>query len=103
MSAHSIMCSGEIMGTSAFISPVEVGAVARDRGVLRGIVFRSEEHTSELQSLMRISYAGFCLKKKKIATRILTHSLTLYTIIQLATQNTEIHIILLQLYTSLYL
>src|SRR3546814_4435215 len=27
--------------------------------------FRSEEHTSELQSLMRTSYAGFCLKKKK--------------------------------------
>src|SRR3546814_10211862 len=29
---------------------------------------RSEEHTSELQSLMRISYAVFCLKKKKINT-----------------------------------
>src|SRR3546814_4196645 len=29
------------------------------------IVGRSEEHTSELQSLMRISYAVFCLKKKK--------------------------------------
>src|SRR3546814_4215110 len=29
---------------------------------------RSEEHTSELQSLMRISYAVFCLKKKKQAT-----------------------------------
>src|SRR3546814_7691303 len=29
------------------------------------IVHRSEEHTSELQSLMRISYAVFCLKKKK--------------------------------------
>src|SRR3546814_8566865 len=28
-------------------------------------VVRSEEHTSELQSLMRISYAVFCLKKKK--------------------------------------
>src|SRR3546814_3638403 len=28
-------------------------------------VFRSEEHTSELQSLMRISYTVFCLKKKK--------------------------------------
>src|SRR3546814_5235878 len=28
-------------------------------------VFRSEEHTSELQSLMRISYAVFCLKNKK--------------------------------------
>src|SRR3546814_6776985 len=30
-----------------------------------GSRFRSEEHTSELQSLMRISYAVFCLKKKK--------------------------------------
>src|SRR3546814_3156885 len=33
---------------------------------------RSEEHTSELQSLMRISYAVFCLKKKK-HTKILSH------------------------------
>src|SRR3546814_7569371 len=31
---------------------------------IRGIGTRSEEHTSELQSLMRISYAVFCLKKK---------------------------------------
>src|SRR3546814_2085167 len=31
----------------------------------RGCCARSEEHTSELQSLMRISYAVFCLKKKK--------------------------------------
>src|SRR3546814_4746352 len=31
---------------------------------------RSEEHTSELQSLMRISYAVFCLKKKKNTTTI---------------------------------
>src|SRR3546814_1034684 len=31
-------------------------------------VLRSEEHTSELQSLMRISYAVFCLKKKKVDT-----------------------------------
>src|SRR3546814_3721722 len=30
-----------------------------------GVLMRSEEHTSELQSLMRISYAVFCLKKKK--------------------------------------
>src|SRR3546814_5422018 len=30
---------------------------------------RSEEHTSELQSLMRISYAVFCLKKKKITKK----------------------------------
>src|SRR3546814_3436547 len=34
-------------------------------GCHAGIHHRSEEHTSELQSLMRISYAVFCLKKKK--------------------------------------
>src|SRR3546814_7125829 len=33
-------------------------------GGFKGEVIRSEEHTSELQSLMRISYAVFCLKKK---------------------------------------
>src|SRR3546814_5452696 len=36
-------------------------------------VLRSEEHTSELQSLMRISYAVFCLKKKK-TTHTQTHT-----------------------------
>src|SRR3546814_2827098 len=36
---------------------------------------RSEEHTSELQSLMRISYAVFCLKKKKNRNKI-THETT---------------------------
>src|SRR3546814_9261726 len=35
---------------------------------------RSEEHTSELQSLMRISYAVFCLKKKKKRQKITTLS-----------------------------
>src|SRR3546814_6618775 len=35
------------------------------RGAEKGRLHRSEEHTSELQSLMRISYAVFCLKKKK--------------------------------------
>src|SRR3546814_1422905 len=34
------------------------------RVVQRAILHRSEEHTSELQSLMRLSYAVFCLKKK---------------------------------------
>src|SRR3546814_2685224 len=42
---------------------------ARDRGWAIG---RSEEHTSELQSLMRISYAVFCLKKKKITKKYKT-------------------------------
>src|SRR3546814_9468278 len=36
----------------------------RDQEVRAGLQRRSEEHTSELQSLMRISYAVFCLKKK---------------------------------------
>src|SRR3546814_3326152 len=35
------------------------------------LVIRSEEHTSELQSLMRISYAVFCLKQKKYITTII--------------------------------
>src|SRR3546814_8516549 len=39
-------------------------AVARGRCYQRKCAKRSEEHTSELQSLMRISYAVFCLKKK---------------------------------------
>src|SRR3546814_6292224 len=40
--------------------------IASGRTVIAGLLFllRSEEHTSELQSLMRISYAVFCLKKK---------------------------------------
>src|SRR3546814_10036963 len=33
------------------------------------VLARSEEHTSELQSLMRTSYAVFCLKKKKVDTQ----------------------------------
>src|SRR3546814_4058296 len=41
--------------------------------VSNAAVKRSEEHTSELQSLMRISYAVFCLKKKKNRTAKTTH------------------------------
>src|SRR3546814_7192729 len=39
------------------------------KDVRREVFARSEEHTSELQSLMRISYAVFCLKKKKNETQ----------------------------------
>src|SRR3546814_3685820 len=42
---------------------VRVNCVAP--GLIRSFSSRSEEHTSELQSLMRISYAVFCLNKKK--------------------------------------
>src|SRR3546814_3722813 len=45
----------------------EIGAGWNRTGERAGafVAVRSEEHTSELQSLMRISYAVFCLKKKK--------------------------------------
>src|SRR3546814_5323039 len=46
---------------------VEIIEFAADRQTMSELL-RSEEHTSELQSLMRISYAVFCLKKKKEIT-----------------------------------
>src|SRR3546814_4881234 len=46
----------------AALAPVADGRQLEDAGLDEGV--RSEEHTSELQSLMRISYAVFCLKKK---------------------------------------
>src|SRR3546814_3868013 len=54
----------------------DIAVAARET---EGIV-RSEEHTSELQSLMRISYAVFCLKKKNSRTqqqRVITQTRTL--------------------------
>src|SRR3546814_8603294 len=51
-----------VIGICTHLGCVPLGQkVADPRGGWGG---RSEEHTSELQSLMRISYAGFCLKKK---------------------------------------
>src|SRR3546814_6036685 len=47
---------------AATVSPLMYSGVTRGRPRSS----RSEEHTSELQSLMRISYAVFCLKKKKL-------------------------------------
>src|SRR3546814_3628311 len=45
-------------------------------GARRDLALRSEEHTSELQSLMRISYAVFCLKKKKLLATKLQYAYT---------------------------
>src|SRR3546814_7348503 len=50
--------------TSVMLTLPALGAVAAGVATLLA-KDRSEEHTSELQSLMRISYAVFCLKKKK--------------------------------------
>src|SRR3546814_4756590 len=57
----------------------KVLAVASEAGaalqpVCRAVAGRSEEHTSELQSLMRISYAVFCLKKKNNLNKTDIHS-----------------------------
>src|SRR3546814_10043359 len=62
--------SGDSRG-SVFTEPCDYGFTERRSAqfpsalLLPSIAGRSEEHTSELQSLMRISYAVFCLKKKK--------------------------------------
>src|SRR3546814_4162637 len=52
------------------VGGLEVIAQANGLPPVGGHVVRSEEHTSELQSLMRISYAVFCLKKKKQTNKI---------------------------------
>src|SRR3546814_5545004 len=52
-------------GAAMMQKDASVGGKAPDIGTLMVMIgIRSEEHTSELQSLMRISYAVFCLKKK---------------------------------------
>src|SRR3546814_1544862 len=53
------------LAAKPFMIDVEVVDILRDKADLEFKRDRSEEHTSELQSLMRISYAVFCLKKKK--------------------------------------
>src|SRR3546814_4529247 len=56
--------SGLLLGHGDVEAGAVDGKVLGAKGILCEIVGRSEEHTSELQSLMRISYAVFCLKKK---------------------------------------
>src|SRR3546814_3456030 len=54
--ADAAACGPVLQGARATAQRTKMGEARKDR---------SEEHTSELQSLMRISYAVFCLKKKK--------------------------------------
>src|SRR3546814_3873060 len=55
------------------LKATKVGNGAIETEVIYG---RSEEHTSELQSLMRIPYAVFCLKKKKQTIHHIIHTIT---------------------------
>src|SRR3546814_8441340 len=57
-----------IVATTGLVTMVIAAWIALFKDDLKGL--RSEEHTSELQSLMRISYAVFCLKKKNKNTYI---------------------------------
>src|SRR3546814_9898570 len=62
--AHAVMTAEELMQVQQLVRRVPVGesVVETILAIVRN--GRSEEHTSELQSLMRISYAVFCLTKK---------------------------------------
>src|SRR3546814_5253678 len=70
---EQIVLAGLLAGEGAVIATGGGAVLAvRTRQHLRERGFvRSEEHTSELQSLMRISYAVFCLKKKKRNKKII--------------------------------
>src|SRR3546814_8951263 len=78
---HAMVVSAQHLATEVGVEILKRGGNAIDAAVAVGYAeavvhpccgniggggfMRSEEHTSELQSLMCISYAGFCLKKKK--------------------------------------
>src|SRR3546814_4709525 len=57
---QAVLCSAALL--AAMLAAAVAASISSVIAMIRS---RSEEHTSELQSLMRISYAVFCLKKKK--------------------------------------
>src|SRR3546814_6155227 len=72
---RDIVASGTVGASNLIVhsNDTDVSVISAGRDI---IYSRSEEHTSELQSLMRLSYAVFCLKKKNISktTTVLTHT-----------------------------
>src|SRR3546814_10275267 len=60
-----VKCTGFVVDIQCEERLVKLYPLGTSRGELTQYFFRSEAHTSELQSLMRTSYAVFCLKKKK--------------------------------------
>src|SRR3546814_7378868 len=65
---------GPVAPLFRFKTEEEAVALANDTEFGLASYFRSEEHTSELQSLMRLSYAVFCLKKKTTNTKSRTQT-----------------------------
>src|SRR3546814_6408020 len=66
----SFIALHELFDTIAGLADGFVDEIAERATALGGTAERSEEHTSELQSLMRISYAVLCLKKKKTSKKL---------------------------------
>src|SRR3546814_470710 len=60
-------------GTNGYLDSIPADKVTEYEAEMLSYMRRSEEHTSELQSLMRISYAVFCLKKKTSTERKQRH------------------------------
>src|SRR3546814_6512140 len=73
-SSPAIRPSPPAAGTLSSASPAQVSAATTSDDTVCPI--RSEEHTSELQSLMRISYAAVCLKNKKNTTSNIINTTT---------------------------
>src|SRR3546814_2943213 len=78
-----VLAAQETARIAGFTILVSSGTLLAAVGTNRvDVTVRSEEHTSELQSLMRISYAVFCLKKKTLLTQYIypcKHTQTLQT------------------------
>src|SRR3546814_6913053 len=64
--SHYLLLQFDDLGREASRAYFLESSSVRVHSLVFSINLRSEEHTSELQSLMRISYAVFCLKQKKI-------------------------------------
>src|SRR3546814_8834741 len=62
--------AASMLGLSVDETSRRIGFINALSGEARSTAIRSEEHTSELQSLMRISYAVFCLKKKNTTNQL---------------------------------
>src|SRR3546814_7755686 len=72
---------------AAYLAAASAGAetVSHKKPSAIAVRIRSEEHTSELQSLMRISYAVFCLKKRILTDKKTTQDLTNQSSIKITT------------------
>src|SRR3546814_5515092 len=75
------------IGISLATKALFVGLTDFGMASMWGAIARSEEHTSELQSLMRISYAVFCLKNKHLIHSILQPHHITFSPSQLSTHN----------------